>query len=208
MGNNTNLYDNNGIFQVGNLRQELLNHIVTDMRKNDRGSVVARRVVMDHQYTMVVIGVQEDRLSSNKVGIELAIFPDDQDAKYTVNRTITFSKSGSAVRIWEQFCDEVSSGKAIYSRDLIGNIFIGKLFQTKAKHDNQMMTYEHVTVDKWIGKIDPDQVVLNGNAYSVKKPHKSVVKDLLDEDEDENDASSSEEEAAQTAESSTEKDTE
>lgn len=182
------LFNSKGQIQIDNIDTNLLSNVVTRMKSAAAGSVVARQFVLDKQYPMLITNVNEEKLESSKITVTVVIWTDDTDASYKVKRDITFFTNGGAVRVWEQFCYDVSAGKAIFTRDLLGNFFIGRMIQTKKNTEDGLKIYEKIEVDKFLGRIEPDKVSVVPKVARTSTTQRTVnIANLLDEDDEDDD---------------------
>lgn len=180
------VFDNNGNVAVNNLNNDLLTKVVTKMKRTNGGVCVARGFVYGTSYPMMIVDAHSD-LESPDSHIEVALWPDKDDANFYLTRSFIFKRTEMGIKKWEDFCESVSGRSAVWERDLIGNFFIGHITQSKSVYDKQVFLFENIVVDRFLGRIDPLQVqaiLPRETKKAVKKPVSKVANLLEDDDEE------------------------
>ena len=182
------LKDKNGTIRIDNIQKGLLDVLVRNMQKKDSGYAVCRQFVYGKPYIMLVTEV-ESEMTSTKVIVTVALWPDENDATYYVTRKIPFYNKPENIHNWEDFCEAVSGGKAVFENDLLGNFFIGHIVKNKVYFDKSPTYFENLAVDKFIGRLDLEQakdIVGRQKAAqsNVTKKSTSKVANLLEDDDE------------------------
>lgn len=180
------IFDEKGNVAVNNLNAKLMEQVINQMKRTNGGICVARQFVYGTEYPMIIVNVRSETQGPESY-IDVALWPDMDDADYYITRNFVFKRTERGIKKWEDFCEKVSNSSAIFEKDLIGNIFIGHIDSSKARYDNQVFYFENLVVDRFIGRIDPRQVnmVLPNKSNPATQKHTPVVADLLEDDEEE-----------------------
>ena len=184
------LIDEKGVMHIENIQRALLEPLVKKMEKNDSGYTVCRQFAYDRQYMMLVIDVFS-QMASTKVIVTVALWTNENDASSYVTRKIPYYIKEENLHVWEDFCEEVSGGKAIFENHLLGNFFIGHIEKNKVYFDKKPTFFENLVVDKFVGRLDVDKArEILGNSITeqkslVKKTSPKIANLLEDEEEDE-----------------------
>jgi len=177
-----------GTIRIDNMQQALLTKLINKMQQTDSGHCVCRQFVYGKPYTMLLTDVSS-AIDSAKVIVTVALWPDEKDATYYINRQIPFYVRTENVHVWEDFCEAVSGSRAIWENDLIGNFFVGHIVKNKSYYDGKAVYFENLVVDKFIGRLDlakATEIVKNKREKQkpvMKKPNPDLVKLLDDEEE-------------------------
>lgn len=179
------VYDNNGNIAVNNLNTKLMEQVLNKMKKTDAGICVGRQFGYGTEYPMLLINAYSET-EGPESHVEVALWTNKDDADFYVTRSFMFKRTVTGIRKWEDFCEAVSDGSAIFEKDLIGNFFIGHITKTKTHYDNQVYYFENLVVDKFLGRIDPLQVdLMLPKESNVSKRKRTSTVTLLLEDEEE-----------------------
>ena len=183
------LKDKDGTIRIDNIQKGLLSVLVQNMHKKDSGYAVCRQFVYGKPYIMLLTEV-ESEMTSTKVIVTVALWPDENDATYYVTRKIPFYNKPENIHNWEDFCEAVSGGKAVFENELLGNFFIGHIVKNKVFFDKNPTYFENLVVDKFIGKLDLDKAKdIVGSKKAEQSPAakstKSKVANLLEDDDEE-----------------------
>lgn len=183
------LKSKDGTIHIDNINRALLTTLVNKMQKRDSGFSVCRQFVYGKPYTMLLLDVKSE-IDTTKVIITVALWPDESDATYYITRQIPFYTKPENIHVWEDFCEAISGGKAVFENELLGNFFIGHIVKNKVYFDKSPTYFENVVVDKFIGRLDLDKAkdIIGSNKTKespVTKTTKSRVANLLEDDDEE-----------------------
>lgn len=160
-----------GSIHIDNINIGLLTKVVDRMKQKESGFSVCRQFVYDTPYTMLLTDVKSE-LGSDKVMVTVVLWTDENDSNNYVTREIPFYLKPGNLHVWEDFCEAVSDGKAIFENDLLGNFFVGRIVQNKAYYDKKLTCFEKILVDKFIGRLDLNKAK---DIVDSKKEKKSTV---------------------------------
>lgn len=109
-----------------------------------------RKVEPDKPYQMIITDVEEYDTSSVKVTV--CIFPDAEDNDTYEERQFSFQTQGSGGYYWYNFAEIASGGTTENARDLIGDVFVGRIELKSAANSNA--TFENLYAEEYIGNCD------------------------------------------------------
>jgi len=176
------LKDEKGDILIGNIKDDLISRMISKMQERNSGSCVCRQFVYNKAYTMMLYDVRSE-LEASKIIITVVIWPDESDAGYYVMRQITFYNMPENIRIWEEFCEKVSGGAAIWENELLGNFFIGHIVKNKVLSADRPIWFENLVVDRFIGRLDETKFeVGGGKGKAAKSTHSTRIKEFLEEE--------------------------